>query len=76
VTCVAYSPDGRWLATGSDDHFVRLWDANTHALVAPVQLDTQVKALCFSADGANLYTANVHAGSYQLSIERMNSEGP
>jgi WD40 repeat protein len=71
ATCVAYCPDGRWLASGGSDRAVRIWDAATGAARGGVSLDTQVKALRFSADGRFLFTGNGNSSCYQLEVRRL-----
>jgi WD40 repeat protein len=51
-TVIAISPDGRLLATGSDD--VRLWDLQTGTLLEIMMTGRGVAGLAFSADGERL----------------------
>ena len=66
ANCLAYTPDGNWLATGGEDRTLRIWNAATREPIAVHELDTPIKALCFSPDGKYLYTGNGNMTCYQL----------
>jgi WD40 repeat protein len=59
VKCVAFSPDGRRVLTGSDDHTARVWGLDTGAQVGPaLQHGKPVVCVAFGPDGRSALTAS------------------
>lgn len=57
VNRAIYSPDGRYIATASDDHTARIWDSSTGKIVRILEGHTdEILSICYSRDGTRLVT--------------------
>ena len=60
VRSASFSPDGRWILTGSDDRTARIWDAaNGYLLFPPLVHSSAVYSAEFSSDGNRIVTTSV-----------------
>ncbi len=61
VTTLAWSPDGKHIASGSQDWTVQVWEAHSgHHLFTYKGLCSTVRALAWSPDGKRIATAGGH----------------
>jgi len=61
-----FSPDGRWITSGSSDSIVRVWDCNTRQLIgSPLQGHTdRIPSIAVSSDGCPVSTDLVGTGLF------------
>ncbi len=64
VRAVAFSPDGRWLATACADGVARLWDLSSRTVARALPHDGELQSVAFSPDGSKLTTASKGRAAY------------
>jgi WD40 repeat protein len=65
VNCLAYSPDGKWLISGSDDYTLRLWNERGEEC-GVFEMESQITACAFASDGRHVYLAHANTTCSQL----------
>ncbi|MBI1832643.1 MAG: WD40 repeat domain-containing protein [Planctomycetes bacterium] len=71
VKALAFSPDGKLLASAGQDKHVRLWTVSTGEKAREWKLNVEPRALAFSSDGRHLAIGNSDGTIYLLRLEKV-----
>jgi len=63
---VAFSPNGKWIATSNSDHILKILDSRTGECIAETETDDYISGLTFSPDSQ--YLAAAYASSSTVEI--------
>ena len=69
INCVAISPDGSKIVSGSQDTNIRVWDASTGVEMLPLPLrghNNAIESVAFSPDGSKIISGSYHDSNIRV----------